>query len=641
MAFLIQANEGIKSVILPLGRALILIGRDPGSDLYLKDSSISKNHASIVFSDGDHILRDNGSTNGSLVNGTPVREHRLAHGDTIRFGPYSFAVDLVNPVPATSAAGESGITFERSGHSYSRSLRLPEIPGNEQGGALHVVMSDKAKPEPTPLPPAGFLENLSEGERRDLSARGDYHYARSGEILIREGQDAGRLFFLISGRLEARKGSNQTPLGTVSPGEWVGEVNIFDPAGAVCSVVATEPSEYWEITRGAFERFINESRGTGSAILIALASTLGRRIRQSTGALQEAVVAPRRSRFTLPLAAAAALAILTAAWFFLAGTSDKNRLREQNRQLEQESVETLAEALQRIQALQADLAAAQSDLARTLVDKQNLAADLESARAASQVAKAAPPPSMPPSQAPIKNTPPSDPVSMPKPEEPAGQPSKILVTETTTVPALVDGRVSGRVAIPAGLELAVTGTDGDAVLVEFGNTPQRIPKANTNFAEALATEAKAVSQKATPKPESKPPAATPTPSKPDPSKTAPRTVDTKMIDDLVAKAGVLETLEELRPLRSAAEQDTARAMRSIATKWNSVSTEAARLLSLGTGSPAHIELLKKFLEASEMADPKRLQMFESKLREIDSAWIKLKTSEKIEVLTGGNPESEH
>jgi CRP-like cAMP-binding protein len=646
MAFLIQANEGVKSVILPLGRALILIGRDPGSDLYLKDSSISKNHASIVFSDGAHILRDNGSTNGSLVNGTPVREHRLAHGDTIRFGPYSFMVDLVNPVPATSTAGESGITFERSGHSYSRSLRLPEIPGNEQGGVLHVVMSDKEKPKPTPLPPAGFLENLSERERRDLSARGDYHYARRGEILIREGQDAGRLFFLISGRLEARKGSTQTHLGTVSPGEWVGEVNIFDPAGAVCSVVATEPSEYWEITREGFERFINESKGTGSAILIALASTLGRRIRQSTGALQEAVVAPRRSRFTLPLAAAAALAILTAAWLFFAGASDKNRLREQNRQLEQESVETLTEARQRIETLQSDLAAAQSDLARTLVDKQNLAAELESARATAKVAQSAPPPRNATSQAPIENTPPQTPLphskgTLEEHADAGALPPRILVTQSTSVPALVDGRVSGRVAIPAGLELAVTGIDGDAVLVEFGNTPQRIPKARTNFAEAQAAEAKAADERAaaepTPADAGFPP---PVDDKPKPTASVPPAVDSKAIDDLVAKAGVLETLEELRPLRNASEQEASRVMRPIATKWNRLSSNAAQLLSSSSGSDAHMDLLKKFIEASEIADHKRLQLFESKLREIDASWIKLKASDKIQALTGSKHNSE-
>ena len=81
MAFLIQVNEGVKSVVLPLCKAVILIGRDEDSNLYLDNSGISKNHASIIFSNDSYILKDNGSSSGSIVNGVPVREHKLAHDD--------------------------------------------------------------------------------------------------------------------------------------------------------------------------------------------------------------------------------------------------------------------------------------------------------------------------------------------------------------------------------------------------------------------------------------------------------------------------------------------------------------------------------------------------------------------------------
>jgi hypothetical protein len=74
-------------------------------------------------------------------------------------------------------------------------------------------------------------------------------------------------------------------------------------------------------------------------------------------------------------------------------------------------------------------------------------------------------------------------------------------------------------------------------------------------------------------------------------------------------------------------------MRSLAARWKRVSEGAARLLSGGDGNPEHIEILKKFIEASEIADPNRIQVFEAKLKEIDAAWIKIKTGEKIQTLT--------
>jgi pSer/pThr/pTyr-binding forkhead associated (FHA) protein len=650
MGFLIQANEGVKSVILPLGRALILIGRDPNSNLYLDDSSISKNHASIVFSGGAHILRDNGSTSGTVVNGTVVREHTLAHGDTIQFGPYHFTVDLENPVPTVNAPGESGIELERSGRAYSSSLKLPEIAGMEASGALQIVMSDKPRSTPPPLPPAGFLENLPEGDRQDFSSRGNYHFARSGEILIQEGHETGRLLFLISGRLEARIGKPETILGTISPGDWIGEINIFDPAGAVCSVVAIEPTEYWEISRGDFERFINESRSAGSAVLIALASTLGRRIRQSTGDLRECKKTAsrlRRPKITIALAAAALCATLAAAWFFFSSTADKSRLEAKSTLIEKNRVESIGEARTRIQSLQAELDATKTDLDRSLLENRNLASELDSMRSQLLAAKSAP--QSPANPLPPKNESTPTPQAEAKPapgiteiEQFTGHPFKVRVTKKTIMPAMVDGRVSGSVTIPAGRELVATGTDGDHVVVDFGGASQKIPKANTNFVEALSAEAQRNAQAA--KPRVTPPAlaANPKPSPvaanlPKPQAPAPKRAGTAEIDALINETGILETLGELASLRSASDQDRSRAFRSIAARWNRLSADAAALLSTGNPSPAHAELLKKFIEASEIADLKRIQMFEAKIREIDAGWIKLKTGEKIDSVTGGAP----
>ena len=62
------------------------------------------------------------------------------------------------------------------------------------------------------------------------------------------------------------------------------------------------------------------------------------------------------------------------------------------------------------------------------------------------------------------------------------------------------------------------------------------------------------------------------------------------------------------------------------------------MLSLSGGREEYREILKKIIEASEILDPARGQMFEAKLREIDAAWLKLKTEEKIQNLTEGQPD---
>ena len=656
MAFLIQVNEGVKTVILPLGKAVILIGRDVDSNLYLDDSGISKNHASIVFSNETYTLKDNGSSSGSIVNGVRVTEHKLSHDDIIQFGSYTFKVDLKNPIPVTTSTTEDDVALQRSGHSYTRKVELEEIAGRESTGTLHVVMTDTPKTLPLPLPPTGFLANLSLQSRQDLSLRGIYRYARDGEVLIHEGQNPGRLFILISGKWEACKLSSKTVLGQIQPGEWVGEVNIFDPSGAMCSVVAVEPSEYWEITREAFEKFINESRSTGSAILIALAATLGRRIRQSTEGMEQAIAArpepppARRSRFTPVFAAIAVLAILAAAAFFLMGNVDKSRLQAEKEQIVHERAETLEEARHQLDALRDTMAKTNQELQKARSENEKLTKRLTATQQIldrlNEVKSSIAPVAVP---AATKVATPAAEIAhneiSAKAETLSGYPSKIIITKKTNVSLLVDGQVSGNAILPEGLELPTVGAEGEFVMVEFGNAHQKIPKDHTNFAEALVAESEAAKNRSAPEPskalgvpsETKPPVAMP---KVEPSKlhsdSAKKSAElnfekvTSVLDDVK----LLPTLDEFRSMKTASASDFGRFMRTLEPRWKRASKESASLLSLSGGREEYREILKKIIEASEMLDPARGQVFEAKLREIDESWLKLKTEEKIQSLTG-------
>lgn len=139
------------------------------------------------------------------------------------------------------------------------------------------------------LPAVGLVAQLSKEDRDTLSSYGSFHLANPGEILIAEGMPHGKLFFIISGLLHARRNDEGRDilLGSINQGEWVGEVDLFDPASAVCSVIAIEPSQYWMITREDLEDFINNYPAAGIQILIGVAGTLGRRLRGVTKKLAE------------------------------------------------------------------------------------------------------------------------------------------------------------------------------------------------------------------------------------------------------------------------------------------------------------------------------------------------------------------
>jgi hypothetical protein len=68
----------------PLSGAQVSIGRSERSDIALADPGVSRNHARIVREGDDFIVEDLGSTNGTEVNGQPVRRRRLADGDMVK-----------------------------------------------------------------------------------------------------------------------------------------------------------------------------------------------------------------------------------------------------------------------------------------------------------------------------------------------------------------------------------------------------------------------------------------------------------------------------------------------------------------------------------------------------------------------------
>jgi len=62
------------------------IGRQPESDLILRDTRVSRSHARILVENGRHVIEDIGSRHGTYVNGKKIARHELASSDKIDFG---------------------------------------------------------------------------------------------------------------------------------------------------------------------------------------------------------------------------------------------------------------------------------------------------------------------------------------------------------------------------------------------------------------------------------------------------------------------------------------------------------------------------------------------------------------------------
>jgi len=92
MARLVIKSEGREQVIeLKLG--VNRLGRSPDADLQVVHSTISGFHCELELDRGELIVRDCESTNGTFVDGEPIREARLMAGQNFCVGDVEIFIE--------------------------------------------------------------------------------------------------------------------------------------------------------------------------------------------------------------------------------------------------------------------------------------------------------------------------------------------------------------------------------------------------------------------------------------------------------------------------------------------------------------------------------------------------------------------
>jgi pSer/pThr/pTyr-binding forkhead associated (FHA) protein len=110
MAKLILSMDGLVLKEIPLTKERTTIGRKPHNDIQIDNLAVSGEHAVIVTILNDSFLEDLGSTNGTVVNGNPVKKHFLQNNDVVELGKYKLKF-IGDAAPA--AAGEKA-DFEKT-----------------------------------------------------------------------------------------------------------------------------------------------------------------------------------------------------------------------------------------------------------------------------------------------------------------------------------------------------------------------------------------------------------------------------------------------------------------------------------------------------------------------------------------------
>jgi len=155
MARLILATaDGTQSVDL---RPTNTLGRHPNNSIQLLDKIVSKEHCIILVQDGQWILRDLGSLNGTYINSERVQGERpLRHGDEIALGSTRARFDDGSGAPMRPFAGAPGPGLAQPQQAAAPQPMQAAVPqaGYQPGGSPTGQGIPGVYPMP-PLPQSG------------------------------------------------------------------------------------------------------------------------------------------------------------------------------------------------------------------------------------------------------------------------------------------------------------------------------------------------------------------------------------------------------------------------------------------------------------------------------------------------------
>ena len=145
-AYLIPLPIEAFSRSIRLDPGVITIGRSRSNTIYLAHGSASRNHARISLIDGQYILSDLKSRNGTYVNKKRIKNISLKHNDQIVLGDRSFVFLLKDPEHDDSdlvyTSSEDTVCFQeddidlpdmvaRKAETAARTFLDPNIDGKE------------------------------------------------------------------------------------------------------------------------------------------------------------------------------------------------------------------------------------------------------------------------------------------------------------------------------------------------------------------------------------------------------------------------------------------------------------------------------------------------------------------------------
>jgi hypothetical protein len=221
-----------------------------------------------------------------------------AQGDSVNF--YIWGVDqsaygpvelptLISWIKDARVEADTWVFLERD-VTWRRAADIPELqmffrkkagapavaPGSISAGSLRRVK---------------ILASLTDPQLERLAQLMELQRVKQWTVIVKQGDPGDAMYLILEGELRARlmTGGKETTLSTLGPGDFFGDMSLFDQGPRSADVVANVDSTVLKITASSFENLAKEAPDLAAPFLMSTAKTLAARIRADNKRLGDSV----------------------------------------------------------------------------------------------------------------------------------------------------------------------------------------------------------------------------------------------------------------------------------------------------------------------------------------------------------------
>ncbi len=161
MAKLILSVDGTVLKEISLTKERTTLGRKPHNDIQVDNLAVSGEHAAIITILNDSFIEDLNSTNGTLVNGKPIKKHFLQNADLVEIGKHK--LKYFSDAPAQSSAQDFEKTMiirKPPVTATATAAPRPTADAATAAGASAVAALNQTQTNLRPVPPVGAADSV-------------------------------------------------------------------------------------------------------------------------------------------------------------------------------------------------------------------------------------------------------------------------------------------------------------------------------------------------------------------------------------------------------------------------------------------------------------------------------------------------